>query len=1167
MIGDITLSGAVKLDSGASIVIDGPVGGTATSAAFQLSAVQDISLLGRIDGNFDLSANAFGNLTSADSITLSGALSLSGQTLWIEGDVTANSIALVGLIQLSEIQVLAVGGPIAIHGVGGTVDLGAATLVSTSSGDAITVDHASNVILGNVLAIDGRLRLGTFATPIGGLITQTVGSSVSVDRLNVHSAGPLLLPNALNSIRDIESVGVTGDVSIASDRDLVVGLIEVGTSTVTLQANSINDSNADDSPDIVAGELVLTAATGIGNLRALELSGVTNLQGTTESGGIRINWAATADTTISRLEATSGDIQINQTGGHELTIESIRNAEGDVQIVNQLSSLFVAAAAEPSLQVGGGGSVTLSATGPMSDIVVLGRIVTEAGAVSLSAGQSILISGLGNVASTDGSIAIEANQDVGSRDGQITMDDGSRVETVTGTIRLVADGDIRLSSLSTQSTHASAISILSSAGQLIDQGDTDLDLIANHGGVVIDVRSGIGVDNALDTQVGRLIAIVREAGTIQIHEADEIRLDSLETFDGSITVTAGGTVTASQIVSRNQSGLDGASDLGDIADRDIRLTTEGDQSDLLIGQILALNGAHVFLVSSDDILELDEGDDQRIVGNHLAIIAENRTADGDDAVSLSTHVNSLQATVRGSARGDIDIRELTSVTLQSLDRLDVLPSVSTTNGEIRIFVGESLLLPGLEAGDGGVNHGLDPSIVAAGDHGRILLTAQDDLIALDSTRLEASQTTSGSVTLAAQNVILAERFEIVTGNGVGVARAFSPRPEQDLSGTAFYDFNSIRTSVLTQTERNDAEGILTLEIGAAGENGLSIIIDWGAESNRFQQIDNLPGDGTRVNIRHRYTESDILNSTLNGRSSATDPLNVLFAVQHHESIVVIGDSITQGLGATEIVAGRLLSSTDNPMTGTDDTPILENGFASFMIPAIEVPLDLLITREVILEIVEPEFQVMASRTTHLVSVYFGSSETVASSNLIRDEYFQLRSLSPDPDGDDLVPPIRLPADILVGDQLNRLFAELPDGQYEVQYVLGDGGERSILRVDLRQGRPIVPGDDLESGTLRLVPLDPAELDAAKLDAEQLNAEQLDAAEPDAEILDADQFPEPFGASSRLLRPAVSELDLDDATLAIGMASMVAVAPGSVNEYRIPRFSRAGRFAVRYLLHR
>ena len=416
----------------------------------------------------------------------------------------------------------------------------------------------------------------------------------------------------------------------------------------------------------------------------------------------------------------------------------------------------------------------------------------------------------------------------------------------------------------------------------------------------------------------------------------------------------------------------------------------------------------------------------------------------------------------------MEIRELDSLNLAASDRQDDLERIATANGEIRVFAGDSIFVTDPNTDNESVSLTADPELVASGDNGRVELRAPNTIRFGDAVQLQASQSTINAVVIETDTFELGEMFEINTGSGVGVARIFSPRPDVSLVDTAFYESTSVGVNILEQAAVNDAEGILTLVVGNEGERGLTINIDWGAETERFQQIDNLSGDAPPLSVSHVYLEEDILNSTLNGRTSATDPLNVKFSVRHHESILVLGSSVTQDGSDVDQVDGLLISSTDNPLTAESEAvQILENGTASFIIPALSIPVAFFPVRDVIPEVEEPLQFTRPSSTVTLSQSSFGTTETSVSSSVSREEFFQIRVLSPDPDGEDLAPVERLPDDILDGDKLLQLFSNLPDGRYAIEYVFGDGNERSILQVDLRDGRPIIPADDLDGGPLRL----------------------------------------------------------------------------------------------------
>ncbi len=457
-------------------------------------------------------------------------------------------------------------------------------------------------------------------------------------------------------------------------------------------------------------------------------------------------------------------------------------------------------------------------------------------------------------------------------------------------------------------------------------------------------------------------------------------------------------------------------------------------------------------------------------------------------------------TASGNMRGDITVNVNGSAELVSSD-IGNDNILVTENGEISVVASDDIRVMDFVAANNGNDTAANHEIIAGGDNGRLIMSAGDEWIAGDSVQIHASQITDGAVQINAPSVVIGDDFKINTGDGIGVARRFAPRPELAVVApgqiqpvypgvitdptdpnyvkieTAFYDVESIKTNILTQANANDASGVLSIDIGAADENGLSLTIDWGGQSNRFERLENLAGDHTRVDVSHVYLESDILNSTLNGRGSATDPLAVRFAVSHHDSIVVTGNSIEQTVPPNQIataggptlpntVPGRVLTSTDNSLTAP-----LESGHAFFVIPRVNVPMAFFPVRDVLPDPIEPTPPVILTSSIQLNSVTVDTVEASPSPPSILDEYFQLRTLSPDPNGDDLIEPIRFPDSILSEDRLDELFAELPDGAYEIDYVIGNSDERMILRVDLRGGRAIIVENEIEGAPLELEVLD------------------------------------------------------------------------------------------------
>ncbi|MFG0286916.1 MAG: hypothetical protein ACF8CQ_02010 [Rhodopirellula sp. JB044] len=624
--------------------------------------------------------------------------------------------------------------------------------------------------------------------------------------------------------------------------------------------------------------------------------------------------------------------------------------------------------------------------------------------------------------------------------------------------------------------------------------DTPIDLKVN----VIDDLGNDSVEITLNPDGGGT-----SDNTLNI-AAESIRIDgsngNVDLSDGALNAT--GVNGSIAITNANDVTL------GDVSAGNDRVNI-GTLANPITGEVNQATGTDIRVDRLN--VQASDGVDLSNPGNTISVV-DDIASNGNitlhsDATGLSDDTMTVHhvATLDDSVRGDISITVQGSVELVSSSTgSDTV--LSTANGEINVSATQDLHINDFDSGNNGTGATADREIIAGGDNGRINLTAGENWIADDSIQISASQITDGAVTINATNVQIGDDFEINTGDGVGVARQFAPRPEinviepgvfeEELPGvitdptdpdyveieTAFYDVDSISTNILTQANENDATGVFSVDLGVAGENGLTLSIDWGAPTDRFQTLENLPGDRTRVDVSHLYTQGDILNSTLNGRASATAPLEVRFAVSHHASIVINGDSIEQSVapeavstagGTTlrETVDGGLITSTDNPNTVTtfqgNIVPDFESGRAFFVIPRVDLPPAFFAVRNVIPEPIDPPPPFVLTSTTELSNVTFETAEASASPLAIREEYFQLRTLSPDPQGDDLVEPVRLQDNIMSEEHLKDLFSRLPDGSYEIQYVIGESDQRTILRVDLRGGEAVILSDDIDTGSLEL----------------------------------------------------------------------------------------------------
>ncbi|PAY20542.1 hypothetical protein CKO51_05710 [Rhodopirellula sp. SM50] len=1038
-----------------------------------------------------------------------------------------------------------------------------------SAADSIDVQVAGDLVLESAVTTKGLVKL----VAAGNLVSQAGPSSVHVggDVVEITAGG--IFPGQSSTTGTMASIGsvsvpiqvaalqsfsastsATGgsifvgssEVSgvIAATGTLPIGLVDAGNGRIEIDAVAIEDADSDSTVDLIGREIRLDARSGIGVGGTITVTGVADVQAVTDQGTIRMDVLADRTVKLSRVRTGGGngdEILIRHSGDDRLSILDVGNANGDVTLLTETASMDVLSELSPTaLSAGGVGRIVLQNLGGQSDITVRGGIVSDSGDVTIAARRNLVVTPSGRLTSLDGSVLLSGGNAPDLPASTIALQDGSMIDAGAGTVMIQTPGNVFVSSI--HSTHrGQAISIESQFGTLIDAGDQDVDLVAESGLVRLDVAGGVGDGDAIETEIAALAAFVRQTGALEIREGSAIELVDVLTADGKIEIVAVGDIVAERVRSQNAAGQDAGQH------RDVRLVATAGGSDILVRSIVTDTAestgqvTDVELVAGDDVLSI--GADSLLVADDLRVESGNATDDSTVAIRLLTNVNELELSVLGTARGDVQIDEVDSIRLASSDRQDDRETVSTVNGEIRVRAAESILVfDSFRVDDLNARRG-DVELIAGGANGRIRLQAGQLIQLDDSVQIQARQSVKGAVTIDAPQIVLGQDFQIETGEGVGVARRFATRPDDGLSDTAFYDATTIATNRLEQAAVNDATGVLTVDIGNPGERGLTINIDWGAATQRFQQIDSLSGDAPPLQVEHLYLEPDILDARFNGRNSATDPLEVRFSVRHHESIMVTGTTIRQADSVVHVVEGELISSTDNPLTeDAPSAPILENGTARFIIPSLSIPVAFFPVRDVIPVIEQVPVFVSNEAVVVVLGGTMETTEAVASTTTAREEFFQIRVLSPDPEGDDLVPPTRLPDDIISGDQLQKLFQSLPDGRYQIQYVLGDGNVRSILSVDLRNGKPVLPGDAPDGGALRLVPVDPD----ARLDIQ-------DANDPDADDSDAaDQLDavEGLDRSSHWVPPMRMDRSPD------------VRGPDAWETPRVSRFSVAGRFRAR-----
>ena len=602
--------------------------------------------------------------------------------------------------------------------------------------------------------------------------------------------------------------------------------------------------------------------------------------------------------------------------------------------------------------------------------------------------------------------------------------------------------------------------------------------------------------------------------------------DANVTVGGSQLIgIAGGTINVGLITmshaSNNYVGLTAAGDILDanLGDSNIQESTPSSQTEVSLragGQI----GSSVGNDAPDNVHALELAVD-RVAAESAFGIYLHQVASGLDLVisDVSSQSVSISGVQRSEFNGTTSNVPTVSDSVAGLARL-----VTTVNGEIELVVdgGDLTFVDGV--GVDGPDLKGDPEVLASGVLGRIDLRALDSgaIIDLgDNVQFHADKITAEysspttrpmplgglsrqdrAIYLKSDSIVLGTDVELFTGMDQGTARLFTPRPIEyivnddgttsPLNGvfpaeSAFYDASTVSASDIVQVDEQYIGGTLFIDVGTSGERGLTVDIDWGAETRRYQQINGLAADsdtsvgvgasgqpltpvvagGTgALSVEHYYTDMDIVFSRENGRSEVASPLEVRFSVRHHESILVEAGAVQQGM-ISETVSGGVVSSTDDPTTPPGTKFGLESGHHRFKIPNVpDFSVPFLPQREVIPHMTVATFLPAVELESVAMEVEVRSTVASGFVAVARDEYFQLRALRPDQNAEPYGV-FRLSDDIMTGGNLLQLQQSLPDGSYEIEYVLGDTFSRVILRFDVRNGEPIIPENALDEGELLL----------------------------------------------------------------------------------------------------
>lgn len=776
----MTVSGASTAGAGLTLVSTDDVTLNATVGVTGATSITAGTTTGGIDVNAKLTGSTTILLDAADEITIDAAIDPTTVTLQADDDITINA----AVTATTQISVQA-----GLDGSGGVSVTATGSLVTSAGGSDIDITTGATsggiALASTVTAVDRLTLTSNAASGSGGGATQTAGTVTAANLQVTGTSGAFSLTQATNDFGTVAASLNGGSINITELNSIIVGTvattgIDTGTSVnggaVTINATSgtITVNNVIDTSTGTGGALLITGSV-IVNAAITAAGGNVTLNGSTAAASdLDINAALVSSTTldltaprdilVGALVQTTGagadviltaDSDANGVGG--VRVETAGQILSADQVTLSGSDLFVSGGAVDSVeiqadgaavQVQGAGTISLTsgaAAPATADIIVDGLInATGTATVSITADQDVTFAATGDITTAGGLVSVTAdNATAGNTGGVITQANGAVINAGSGTITLLADGNITLGSVSTTNATTTAVTITTTSGGVVDGGDTDVDIVANSGRAVVTAVTGIGSANAIETTLGSLDASVTAAGNISIAETDAITLFDVDTANGSITVTAGGTITATDVASTTDANAN-----------DINLTTTA--GSILVALVNAgTTLGDVFLNAAAAIDESGADGTADIIGDDLRLVAVSgigtagkieingvnlaaTTATGDISLNdttgglVITTITTVGVSITGGAVGDnIDISTSSPLTVNS-------PVSNNGGGDITLAANGSAATDDLT---------INANVTASGGNGDIFLYAGDSISLSAATDVTATGT--GEVLLSA----------------------------------------------------------------------------------------------------------------------------------------------------------------------------------------------------------------------------------------------------------------------------------------------------------------------------------------------------------------------------------------------------------------------------------
>ncbi|MDX9868693.1 MAG: filamentous hemagglutinin N-terminal domain-containing protein, partial [Kiritimatiellia bacterium] len=624
---------AVTLDGAGNLIgtVAGEAGGTVTlvnSQALDLGAVDGVSGLTTIGGNLNVTA-LNGDITDSAVITVGGntvlSVSAANSILLDEANTFTGSVTLpaafhsltlhdttslqLGSLDLTGDLDLTTDGAMLSQSETWSVD-GNVTLEATA-GDIFvgwTQNHLNNLTAhadGNIQLVNqDDLVVHSAVSDNGDLIeisswdgTLTTDGAVSAPDGSVMLTGV----NGLFLGADVDALG---DVWLTSDDVIQQTAGRIAGAGLALNADGMVTLEGANLLDAVAG----TADGGLSlvNAQSLEIGTVDWVTELTSINGSLAVQAQGAGSDLTVSQAILAQNNVALTAGRNVGTTAKITAGGDVALLAQGGTITLDGAIDPAtVTLTAAGDITVNAAVEADDLITVTAGTSGSGGVTVNAAGSL------ETLAAGGDIAVAAGATAGdiTPDGAVTALDG--------------------------------VTLTASAGAISGAGLVTADTLT--------ADAATGID--LNTTVATLDASVTGAGDIAINETDAINLLDVDTANGTITVTASGLITATDVATDGTVG------------EEISLTATADGIEVVS---VDAGAADVTLDAAAAITKSGAG----------LVTAGTLTADAATGIDLNTTVATLDASVTGA--GGITISETDAINLLDVD---------TANGAVTVTAG------------------------------------------------------------------------------------------------------------------------------------------------------------------------------------------------------------------------------------------------------------------------------------------------------------------------------------------------------------------------------------------------------------------------------------------------------------------------------------------------